>query len=68
MKLRELLKGKGQTRIKEYEKYEDQLIFIGGGFYDGRRILPLDSRAYPMEMSIDAYEWENDDTLMIVRC
>jgi len=42
MKLRELLKGKGQTRIKEYEQYGDQLIFVGGGFYDGRRILPLD--------------------------
>lgn len=68
MKLREILSSKGQTRIKEYEQYGDQLIFVGGGFYDGRRILPLDSRAYPMEMSIDAYEWEDDDTLMIVRC
>lgn len=67
MKLRELLKGRGQTRIKEYEKYEDKLIFVGGGFYDGRRILPLDSRAYPVEMSVNAYEWEDGETLMIVR-
>lgn len=67
MKLRELLKGRGQTHIKEYEQYGDQLIFVGGGFYDGRRILPLDSRTYPFEMSIDAYEWEDDATLMIVR-
>lgn len=67
MKLRELLKGRGQIRIKEYERYGDQLIFVGGGFYDGRRILPLDGKAYPVEMSIDAYEWENDTTLMIVR-
>ncbi len=67
MKLRELLKGRGQTRIKEYEQYGDQLIFVGGGFYDGRHILPLDSRTYPIEMSIDVYEWEDDATLMIVR-
>ena len=67
MKLRELLKGRGQTRIKEYEQYEDKLIFVGGGLYDGRRILPLDSRAYPMEMSVNAYDWEDEETLMIVR-
>lgn len=67
MKLSELLKDRGQTRIKEYEQYGDRLIFIGGGFYDGRRILPLDSRAYPIEMSIDSYEWEDEETLMIVR-
>lgn len=67
MKLRELLKGKGQTRIKEYEQYGNQLIFVGGGFYDGRRILPLDGKVYPIEMSINAYDWEDDETLMIVR-
>lgn len=67
MKLRELLKGRGQTRIKEYEWYGDQLIFVGGGFYDGRRILPLDGKAYPMEMSVNAYEWEDGETLMIAR-
>lgn len=67
MRLREILKGKGQTRIKEYEQYGDQLIFVGGGFYDGRRILPLDSKAYPVEMSVNAYDWEDDATLMIVR-
>lgn len=68
MRLREILKGKGQIRIKEYEQYGDQLIFVGGGFYDGRRILSLDGKAYPMEMSVNAYEWEDDETLMIVRC
>lgn len=67
MRLREILKGKGQVRIAEYEMYEDQLIFVGGGFYDGRRILPLDGNAYSVEMSVNAYEWEDDETLMIVR-
>lgn len=67
MWLREILKGKGQIRIKEYEQYEDQLIFVGGAFYDGRHILPLDGKAYPVEMSVNAYEWEDDATLMIVR-
>lgn len=67
MRLREILKAKGQVRIAEYEMYGDQLIFVGGGFYDGRRILPLDGKTYSVEMSVDAYDWEDDETLMIVR-
>ena len=67
MRLREILKGKGQVRITEYEKYGDQIIFTGGAFYDGRHILSLDSNVYPMEMDIEVFEWRDDKTLMIMR-
>lgn len=67
MKLRELLEGKTNVRVKEYEQFEDSLIFIGGCYYNGKSILPLDGGFYPVEMKIEAYEWEDDETLMIVR-
>lgn len=67
MKLREVLAGKKNVRIKEYEQYGDGLIFVGGGFYDGKTILPLDRGFYPIEMKLEAFEWEDDKTLMIVR-
>jgi hypothetical protein len=67
MKLKDVLAGKSQIRIKEYEAYGDGIIVVGGAFYDGRRILPLDGKFYPMEMKLEAAEWEDDETLMIVR-
>lgn len=67
MKLKEVLQGKGQVRIKEYEQIGDSLYIIGGAFYDGKRIVPIDGGFYPMEMKLEAYEWENETTLMIVR-
>lgn len=51
----------------EYEQYGDGLIFVGGGFYNGKTILPLDGGFYPIEMKLEAFEWEDDKTLMIVR-
>lgn len=67
MKFEEVLAGKSQIRIKEYEPYVDGLIFVGGAFYDGRRILPLDGKFYPLEMNLRVAEWEDDKTLMIMR-
>lgn len=67
MKLREVLEGKKNVWIKEYEPYGDGIIFVGGAYYNGISILPLDSGFYPIEMQIEAYEWKDSTTLMIVR-
>lgn len=67
MKLWGILGNKKDVRIREYEKYGDNLIFIGGCFYNGKSILPLDGGAYPIQMEIRVFEWEDSNTLMIVR-
>ena len=67
MKLREILSGKNNVWVKEYERYGESLIFVGGCFYNGKSILALDGGFYPIEMKIDAYKWINDETLLIVR-
>lgn len=67
MKLREILGDKKDVRIREYEKCGDNLIFIGGCFYNGKSILPLDGGTYPIQMEIGVFEWEDANTLMIVR-
>lgn len=67
MKLREILGGKKNVRVAEYEKFGDELIFIGGCYYNGKSLLPLDGGFYPIEMKVEAFEWLDDKTLMIVR-
>lgn len=67
MKLSEILKNKKNVRIKEYEEYGDGVIFVGGAYYNGKSIFSLDGSSYPMEMKLKACEWEDDETLMIVR-
>lgn len=67
MKLRELLAGKNNVRIREIEKYGDSYIFVGGAYYNGKSILPLDGGFYPMEMKLEIYDWEDEETLVIVR-
>lgn len=67
MKLSEVLADKTNVRIKEYEEFGDGIIFVGGAYYNGKSILPLDGSFYPMEMKIEAYEWEDEETLMIAR-
>lgn len=67
MKLSEVLAGKTNVRIKEYEEFGGGIIFVGGAYYNGKSILPLDGSFYPMEMKIEAYEWEDEETLMIAR-
>ena len=67
MRLIEVLKGKSNIRIKEYEKYGDGIIVVGGCFYNGKSILSLDGGFYPIGMELKMHEWEDDETLMIVR-
>lgn len=67
MKLSEALRGKTNVRIKEYEKFGDGLIFVGGAYYNGKSVFSLDGSSYPTEMKLEACEWEDDETLMIVR-
>ena len=59
MKLKELLAGKNNVRIREIEKYDDSYIFVGGAYYNGKAILPLDGGFYPMEMKLEIYDWED---------
>lgn len=54
MKLREILNGKNNVRIKEYERYGDGLIPIDGSFF-------------VLDLEVSAYDWKNNNTLTIVR-
>lgn len=67
MTLREMLKGKNNIRVKEYERYGDRLIFIGGCFYANNQIIRIDGSFFPLDLELNAYEWKDSHTLMIVR-
>lgn len=67
MTLKEILNGKNNVRIKEYERWGDKLIFIGGCYYANKIFIPLDKGFYSNCTKITAYEWKNDEVLMIVR-
>ncbi len=66
MTLREVLDNKSQVRIKEYERWGDGVIFVGGCFYGDNTLIQIDGRQYSMNMELAAVEWD-DDTLMIMR-
>lgn len=67
MKLREILKGKNNVRIKEYERYGDELIFVGGCYYADKRLIPIDGSFFVLDLEVSAYDWKNNNTLTIVR-
>lgn len=67
MTLQEILKGRSNIRIKEYERYGDKLIFIGGCYYADERLIQIDRNIYTLNMAINAYEWRDNNVLMIVR-
>lgn len=67
MNLGAILKNKNNVRIKEYELYGDGLIFVGGCYYAGGRLIALDGGFYSLDTPVDAYEWLDNGTLMIVR-
>lgn len=67
VKLREILSGKKDIRVAEYEKFGGTLIFIGGCYYNGKSLFPLDGGVYPIEMEVAAAKWIDNKTLMIVR-
>lgn len=67
MTLQEILKGRSNIRIKEYERYGDKLIFIGGCYYDDEKLIQIDRNIYTLNMAINAYEWRDNNVLMIVR-
>lgn len=67
MTLQEILKGRSNIRIKEYERYGDKLIFIGGCYYADDRLIQIDRNIYTLNMAINAYEWRDNNVLMIVR-
>lgn len=67
MTLQEILKGRSNIRIKEYERYGDKLIFIGGCYYADERLIQIDKNIYTLNMAINAYEWRDNNVLMIVR-
>lgn len=67
MTLREVLDNKSQVRVKEYERWGDKLIFVGGCYYADNKIIPIDGGFYTLGMELNAWEWLDDSTLMIVR-
>ena len=66
MKLREFLENHNDIRVKEYERFGDNLIFVGGFYWADNRIIPLDGGFYPLNMDVIA-EWKGDNVLAIVR-
>lgn len=67
MTLGEVLKGKTQIRIKEYERLGDKLYFIGGCYYADGIYIHIDGGFYSKCVKLNAYEWKDNNTLMIVR-
>lgn len=67
MTLKEIIGFKNQIRIKEYERLGDALIFIGGVYYADGKLIPIDGGFYTLGMELNAWEWLDDSTLMIVR-
>ena len=66
MTLKELLQDKNNVRVKEFERWGDELIFVGGFYWADKRIIPLDGGFYPLNMDVIA-EWKGDNVLAIVR-
>ena len=67
MTLKKLLEGKNNIFIKEYERYYDDLIFIGGTFYANKSFIEIDGSFFVLGLKPSAYEWKDSNTLMIVR-
>ncbi len=65
--LRQILEGKNNVCIKEFEPYFDTLIFVGGCYYANNNLIIYDGNFYMLDMVINAYEWKDDNTLLIVR-
>ena len=65
--LRQILEGKNNVFIKEYEPYYDKLIFVGGCYYADKRLIPIDGSFYVLDLTINAHEWKGDNILLIVR-
>ena len=66
MKLKELLEGKSQVRIKEYEPWGNGVIFVGGCFYADNTFIQLDGNQYSANTEVAATEWDGN-ILMIMR-
>ena len=66
MTLKELLENRNNIRVKEYERYGDELIFVGGFYWADGRIIPTDGGFYTLNMEVIA-EWKGDNVLTIVR-
>lgn len=67
MTLGEILKGRSNIRVKEYERWGDRLIFVGGCYYGDDTLIQIDQNIYTPNMEINAYEWRDNNVLMIVR-
>ena len=66
MKLREFLENRAQIRVKEYERWGDNLIYVGGFYWADNQIIPTDGGFYTLNMDVIA-EWKGDNVLTIVR-
>ena len=65
--LRQILEGKNNVFIKEYVSYYDGLIFVGGCYYADKNLMSIDGSFFVLDLVINAYDWKDANTLMIVR-
>ena len=67
MTLEKILAGKNHILVREYEPFEDRVIFIGSTYYVDGQLVSLDGRTYTLALIPSAYEWDSDGNLMIMR-
>lgn len=67
MTLKEILADKNHILVREYEPFEDRVIFIGATYYANGQLIPLDGGFYTLDLIPTAHEWDNDGNLMVVR-
>lgn len=67
MTLGEILKGRSNVIIKEYERYGDRLIYVGGSYFADNNFIPIDGRYFAFDVEVGAFEWKRNNVLAIVR-
>jgi hypothetical protein len=67
MTLLQILQNKNNIRVKEYERFGNGVIFIGGFYYTNKHIIALDRNTYLLSDEPSVYSWEDSTTLAIMR-
>lgn len=69
MTLGEILEGTNGIYVKEYERYGDGLIFVGGTYWANGTFIQISGGFYSKDTKVGYYSWSKNDnkTLLILR-
>ena len=67
MRLGDILRGRSNIFIKEYEIFGNMTIFAGACYYGDNKLISIDSKSYTFDMEISHYNWTNGNVLQIMR-